>query len=136
MQGEIEISSSQRLEMIDINSKVEDIVKKSNIKQGLCNVFCCHATGAIAINENYDPDVCLDFNDALAKLIPQGKWRHDSVDGNADAHIKAAIVGPSETIPIKEGKLKLGTWQSIMFCEFDGPRSNRKIIITIIEDKK
>lgn len=131
MQKTITISSSRRLEMIDINSEVEKIVEKSGVKEGICNVYAAHATGAIAINENYDPNVCEDFNDALAKLIPQGKWRHDSVDGNADAHIKAAIIGPSETIPIKDGKLQLGTWQSIMFVELDGPRSNRNIIVTI-----
>ncbi len=132
MQKTITISSSKRLEMIDINSEVEKIVVESKVKEGLCNVFAAHATAAIAINENYDPNVCLDFNDALAKLIPQGKWIHDRVDGNADAHIKAAIIGPSETIPIKNGKLQLGQWQSCSFCEFDGPRSNRKIIVTII----
>lgn len=132
MQKTITISSSQRLEMIDINSEVEKIVEKSGVKDGICNVFCAHATGAIAINENYDPNVCLDFNDALSKLIPQGKWKHDSVDGNADAHIKAAIIGPSETIPIKNGGLELGQWQSLMFCELDGPRSGRNIIVTVI----
>ena len=130
MQKTITISSSKRLEMVDINSEVEKIVNESKVKEGICNVFCSHATGAIAINENYDPNVCEDFNEALAKLIPQGKWRHDRVDGNADAHIKAAIIGPSESIPIKNGKLELGQWQSIMFCEFDGPR-NREIIIQV-----
>jgi len=132
MQKTITIGSSKRLEMIDINSEVEKIVKESKVKEGICNVFAAHATAAIAINENYDPNVCLDFNDALAKLIPQGKWRHDRVDGNADAHIKAAIIGPSESIPIKNGKLQLGTWQSIMFVELDGPRSSRNIIVTVI----
>ncbi len=131
MQKTITVSSSKRLEMIDINNEVKKIVEESKVKEGICNVFVAHATAAIAINENYDPNVCEDFNECLAKLIPQGKWRHDSVDGNADAHIKAAIVGPSETIPIKNGKLGLGQWQSLMVCDFDGPRQ-RDIIITII----
>lgn len=134
MQKTITISSSRRLEMIDINSEVEKIVAESKVKGGICNVFCSHATGAIAINENYDPNCCVDFHECLAKLIPQGKWKHDSVDGNSDAHIKAAIIGPSESIPIKNGKLELGTWQSIMLVELDGPRSDRKIIITVIGD--
>jgi secondary thiamine-phosphate synthase enzyme len=132
MQKIITISSSKRLEMIDINDEVEKIVKESKIKEGVCNIFCTHATAAIAINENYDPNVCEDFNDALSKLIPRGKWRHDSIDGNADAHIKAAIIGPSETVPIKNKRLQLGQWQSIMFVELDGPRSNRNVIVTII----
>ena len=131
MQKIITIGSSQRLDMIDINNEVNKIVEESRVKEGLCNVFTAHATAAIVINENYDPNICVDFNEALAKLIPQGRWRHDSVDGNADAHIKAAIIGPSETIPIKDGILQLGQWQSIMLVELDGPRNNRKIIVTI-----
>lgn len=133
MQHTFTINTSQRMEMIDINSKIDEIVAKSGVKEGLCSVFVQHATAAIAVNENYDPNICLDFNDLLAKLIPQGKWRHDAVDGNADAHIKATIVGPNETIPIKNGKLLLGTWQSIMLCEFDGPRQDRKVTVTIIK---
>lgn len=133
MQKEITFSTSKRQELVDINDKVQEIVSKSGVKDGICCVFCQHATSAIIINENYDPNVCLDIIDALSKLIPAGKWRHDSVDNNADAHIKAAIVGPSETVPIKDGKLQLGTWQSFMFLELDGPRNNRKVIVKIIK---
>ena len=110
-------------------------IKKSKVKNGICNVFTAHATATIIINENYDPNICLDLIDALNKLIPAGIWRHDRIDGNADAHIKSAILCPSETIPIKNGELDLGRWQSCMFVELDGPRSNRKIIVTILGDK-
>lgn len=135
MQEEIFLSTSKKQELIDITDRINNIIKKSKIKDGICNVFTAHATAAIVINENYDPNICLDLLDALNKLIPSGIWRHDRIDGNADAHIKSAILGPSETIPIKNGELELGQWQALMFCELDGPRSNRKIIITIIGDK-
>ncbi len=133
MQEVISISTSKRQELIDITSKVEAIVKKSKVKEGLCTVFAMHATAAVIINENADPNICLDLIDSLNELIPRGKWRHDKLDGNADAHIKSSILGPSETIPIKGNQLQLGTWQAIMFCENDGPR-NRKIIVSIIGD--
>lgn len=136
MQQEIFLSTSKKQELIDITDKVNLLIKKSKIKNGICNIFTAHATAAIIINENYDPHICLDLLDALNKLIPSGIWRHDRIDSNADSHIKSAILGPSETIPIKNGKLELGTWQGIAFVELDGPRNHRKIIVTIIGDKK
>ena len=106
----------------------------SGVKQGICNVFALHATAAIIINENYDPNISLDFLDALNKAIPEkAGYRHDRVDGNAASHIKAAILGPGENIPIKDGKLYLGTWQSVMLVELDGPRKTRKINVEIVE---
>ena len=132
MQEEFIISTNKKQELIDITSKVNSIIKKSKIENGLCNVFTAHATAAIIINENWDPNICLDLLDSLNKLIPSGIWRHDKVDGNTDSHIKAAILGPQETIPINNGKLELGKWQSLMFCELDGPRNDRKIIVTVI----
>ncbi|RMF55046.1 YjbQ family protein [Candidatus Woesearchaeota archaeon] len=132
MQFEYYVESSKKNELIDIRGVLEDALKKSGVKEGLLNVYAAHATAAIIINENYDPNICLDFLDALNNIIPEGKWRHDQVDNNAAAHIKSAIVGPSETIPIKDGKLQLGTWQSPMLCDFDGPRK-RKIIITLLK---
>jgi len=131
MQEIISISTSKKQELIDITDKVSAIVKKSNIKEGLCNIFTMHATAAIIINENADPNICLDTIDALNDLIPSGKWRHDELDGNAASHIKSTILGPSETIPIKNSELQLGTWQSPMLVELDGPR-NRKIIVSIV----
>ena len=135
MQEEFTISTSKKQELIDITSKVNSIIKKSKIDKGICNIFAAHATAAIIINENYDPNICLDLIDALNKLIPSGIWRHDRIDGNADAHIKSAILGPSETIPVKDGKLDLGRWQALMFTELDGPRHGRKIIVTVFGDK-
>ncbi len=133
MQEEFSLSTTKRQELIAITDKVNSIIKKSKIKQGMCNIFTAHATAAIIINENYDPNICLDLIDALNKLIPAGIWRHDRIDGNANAHIKSAILGASETIPIKDGRLNLGHWQALMFCEMDGPRQNRRIIVTIIQ---
>ena len=135
MREEFTISTSKKQELIDMTGQINSIIKNSKIKNGLCNVFTAHATAAIIINENYDPNICLDLLDSLNKLIPGGIWRHDKVDGNADSHIKAAILGPQETIPINNGKLELGKWQSVMMAELDGPRSDRKIVITIIGDK-
>ena len=134
MQGEITVSSTKREELIDITSKVKDIVKESKIKQGICTLYAPHATGAIIINENADPNICDDILEALKDLIPAGKWRHDRIDNNADAHIKSSIIGSSATIPIKDNQLQLGTWQDIFMADLDGPRESRKIIITIIGD--
>lgn len=135
MQQEFCLNTAKKQELIDITNKVNTIIKKSKIENGICNVFAAHATAAIIINENYDSSICLDLIDALGKMVPAGVWRHDRIDGNADAHIKSAILGPSETIPIKGGRLGLGQWQSLMLAELDGPRSNRKITVTIIGDQ-
>ena len=126
---EIVIRTSKREEIIDITGEVEEIVKKSKINEGVCFLFIKHATAALTINENYDPIVSLDLLDALKKIAPKGIWRHDKVDGNADAHIKSAIVGPDISIPIKNSALQLGTWQGVMLCEFDGPRERKVCII-------
>ena len=136
MQKEIIISTKEHNELVDITKEVEKIVSESKVKQGLCNVFAAHATAAILINENYDPNVREDIINALNKIIPEhNNYKHDQIDNNAASHIKAAIIGPSETIPIKNNKLALGTWQSIAFFELDGPRSNRRVIITITNEK-
>ena len=127
---EFKIKSKKRQEIVDITDKIKEIIKNSKTKEGFCVIYTPHATAALTINENYDPSVCQDFIDALNKMIPEGIWKHDKVDNNGDAHIKAAIIGPSVMIPIKNSELLLGRWQGIMFCEFDGPRE-RKIIIEI-----
>ena len=132
---EFELTTKKPEELVDITSQINEIVAQSKIKQGICNVFVPHATAAITINENADPNITLDILDALDNLVKKGVWRHDQIDGNAHAHIKAAIVGSSRTIPISQSRLALGRWQDIFFCEFDGPRSSRKVIITVIEDK-
>lgn len=127
---ELKIYTKEREEIIDLTSKIKDIIKKTKIKEGLCVIYVPHATAAVTINENYDPAVCKDFLEALKKIAPKGIWKHDKIDENGDAHIKAAIIGPSEVIPIKNSQILLGKWQGVMFCEFDGPRE-RRIIITV-----
>ena len=133
MQEIISIPTSKKQELVDITDNIRGIIKKSKVKDGLCTIFAMHTTAAIIINENDDPNICLDLLASLNGLIPNGKWRHDKVDGNADAHIKSVMLGPSEVIPIKNGELQLGQWKSPMLAEFDGPRS-RKIIIQVTGD--
>lgn len=133
MQEVIAVSTSKSQEMVDITAHVSSIVKKSKVKEGMCNVYAMHATAAVVVNENADPSICLDTIDALSKLVAKGIWRHDKIDGNADAHIKATILGPSETIPIKDARLQLGTWQAVSLVELDGPRK-RSIVITVLGD--
>lgn len=127
---EIPIKSSRRNEMIDITAKVEAAVSKSKVKSGLCMVFAPHTTAAVTINENADPDVKQDILEALKKLVPENAG-YAHTEGNSDAHIKSSLVGCSELIAIKNSRLVLGTWQGIIFCEFDGPR-NRKVFVKII----
>ncbi len=132
MYEEFSFSTSKKKELVDINDRVFEIVRKSGVKEGICIVFAKHATAAIVINENYDPNICLDLIDALDDMVPAGKWRHDKVDGNADAHIKAAILGPHETILVKDGRLQLWQWQSLMFFEMDGTRNGRKVDVQVM----
>ena len=121
-----DVRSGRRCEMIDISREVGDIVRRSGVSEGYCLVFCPHTTAAITINENADPDVCHDILLTLAELFPQRRagYRHD--EGNSDAHVKSSLLGSSQQVIVKNGKLALGTWQGIYFCEFDGPR-NRKV---------
>jgi secondary thiamine-phosphate synthase enzyme len=131
MQKVITISTDRREALYDITPQVAECVKESKVKSGSVNVYAQGATAAIMIQENWDESVQEDVVDLLQKLIPRGVWRHDVQDGNADAHLKAGIIGPSETIPITDGKLGLSTWQNIFFCEFDGPRNSRSILVTV-----
>lgn len=130
MATELRIRTKHKREMIDLTPQVAEIVQGSGVAEGLCHVYVAHATAAVVINENDDPNVCVDTLDALDKLIPAGVWRHDRVDGNAASHIQAAILGPSETIPVQQGRLLLGTWQAVMLVELDGPRE-RRIVVTV-----
>jgi len=127
----ITISTHKREDLIDITQRVQETVTRSGINEGLCNIFVPHATSGIIVNENYDPNIIDDFLDVMRKMAPQGSFRHDVIDGNGDAHVKSALVGPGETIPVQDGRLMLGTWQSIMLCEFDGPKSRRNVHITL-----
>ena len=130
MQSEIRIRSRAKLEMLDITEQVRRFVDEAGVDEGICSVYVAHATAAVVINENDDPNVGVDVLDALDRLIPEGGWRHDRIDDNAAAHIKATILGPGETIPVRGGKLLLGTWQAIMVVELDGPKE-RRVILTL-----
>ncbi len=132
MHHPIRFSTQRQQELIDITEQVRAVVRESGIKNGLINVYAQGATAAIMIQENWDESVPLDVVNLLRKLIPPGVWLHDQQDGNGDAHLKAGLVGPSETIPILDGQLGLSTWQGIFFCEFDGPRSTRTVICTVL----
>jgi len=119
--------------MIDITSIVQAKVNESGIKDGVCYVFVPHTTAAVTINENADVDVTRDILNTLSKLIPhKDNYRH--LEGNSDAHVKASLFGNTVTVIVNNGKLVLGTWQSLFFCEFDGPRK-RKFIIKVVGDQ-
>jgi secondary thiamine-phosphate synthase enzyme len=125
---DIKIHTQKTQEMVDITAPVAEVVQRAGVRNGLCMVYVPHATAAVVINENADPNVCQDILDALGRMVPEGAWRHDRVDNNAAAHIKATILGPSETVPVRDGGLQLGTWQSLMLVEFDGPRERTLIV--------
>ena len=128
----LQLRTQAKHEVVDITSEVARAVKEAGVEAGLCSVYTPHATAAIAINENDDPNIGVDLMRALGTMVPEHDgWLHDRVDNNAAAHIKAAIVGPSETIPIVDGRLALGTWQNVFLCELDGPRSCRRVIVTV-----
>jgi secondary thiamine-phosphate synthase enzyme len=132
MQQTVTLSTSQREELVDITPLAEAILKESGITTGILTLYAQGATTAIMIQENWDESVQTDVVTLLRKMIPRGVWLHDRQDGNGDSHLKSGLVGPSETIPVIEGKLGLSTWQNIFFCEFDGPRSERQVVITVL----
>ena len=132
MNSSIILETTNRQGLYDITEGVKDLVRKSGIDDGIVTVFARGATAAIMIQENWDNSVQNDVITLLNKLIPSGIWEHDKQDNNGDSHLKAGIIGPSETIPIENGKMLLSTWQNIFFCEFDGPRSEREIAVKII----
>ena len=134
MHKTISISTSTRETLLDITPLVEQVVIDSGIKYGIVSVYAQGATAAIMIQENLDESVQTDVIHLLQKMIPKGVWLHDAQDGNGDAHLKSGLVGPSELVPLVDGKLGLSTWQNIFFCEFDGPRKQRRILCTIIAD--
>ncbi len=135
MRETIELTTSCREELVDITSRVEAVVHSSGIRDGLVALYAQGATAAVMIQENWDDSVQRDVVDLLRKLIPRGVWLHDAQDGNGDAHLKSGLVGPSETLPLIEGKLGLSRWQNIFFCEFDGPRRDRRVVCTILPDR-
>jgi len=123
----LSVTTRNRSEMIDITSKVEEELNRSGLQDGVCFLFVPHTTAGITINESADPSVATDIQEMLNKLIPwEGSYRH--LEGNSAAHIKSSLIGNSVMVFVESGHLKLGTWQGIFFCEFDGPRS-RKLYI-------
>ena len=136
MQQTLKISTSLREELVDITPLVKSVVENSSIQKGIAAIYAQGATGAIMNQENWDDSVQTDVITLLQKIIPRGIWLHDQQDGNGDSHLKSGLVGPSETIPIIDGKLGLSTWQNIFFCEFDGPRSERHVVVTVLSTKQ
>ena len=134
MRDIIHLTTQRREELVDITAQVVAIVKASGVRQGVAAVYAQGATAALMIQENWDESVQTDVVNLLRQLIPRGVWLHDQQDGNGDAHLKAGLVGPSETIPIIDGQLGLSRWQNLFFCEFDGPRQDRRVICTVLAD--
>ena len=130
----IRLGTSRREQLVDITPQVAQVVARSGVKDGLAAVYAQGATAAIMIQENWDDSVQSDVLDLLRRLIPRGVWRHDAQDGNGDAHLKSGLVGPSQTIPVIDGRLGLSRWQNIFFCEFDGPRRQRTVVCTVLPD--
>ena len=134
MRDVITVSTNRRETLVDITGQVKQVVHVSGIQNGIVTVYVRGATAAMMIQENWDDSVQTDVVNFLRKLIPEGVWLHDRQDGNGDAHLKAGLVGPSEMIPLINGELGLSTWQNIFLCEFDGPRSQRHVVCTVIAD--
>lgn len=127
----LDIHTGSRIELVDITLQVEEHVRDSTIKNGLCVISTRHSTTSIVINEN-ESGLCSDILNMLERLIPPSAgYNHDRIDNNADAHLKAVLLGSSETVPILNGKLVLGTWQRIFFAELDGPR-HRSVDVSVL----
>lgn len=126
----IDVSTARRSQMVDITGSVREAVTKAGMKNGLCLVFVPHTTAGITINENADPNVAADMQAVLSRLVPAGAG-YAHAEGNADAHVKASLMGSSVAVPVDNGDLALGTWQGIIFCEFDGPRRRKVWVETV-----
>jgi secondary thiamine-phosphate synthase enzyme len=132
MLEKITVSTQTRCQLVDITNEIKKCVNKQKIKEGVLHIFCPHTTAAVTVNENYDPSVQSDISETLSKLIPHhAHYAH--TEGNADAHIKAAVMGSSRTLFIHNGEIAFGSWQGIYLCEFDGPRT-REVWVKISKD--
>jgi secondary thiamine-phosphate synthase enzyme len=134
MQKTITVRTDKRNGLYDITSEVVSMIKESKVKNGIASVYVRGSTVAIMIQENWDQSVQNDVVTLLGRMVPSGIWEHDRQDNNGDAHLKAGLIGPSETIPIIDSTPGLSTWQNIFLCEFDGPRERREVVVTIIAD--
>jgi secondary thiamine-phosphate synthase enzyme len=128
MMQTLRIRSSQRVELIDVTHEVTEVVRGSGIAEGFCLVYVPHTTAAVTINENADPSVVRDVIRKLSELVPKDDAYAHS-EGNSDAHVKSTLVGCSTVIPVQGGRLVLGTWQAVYFCEFDGPRQRQLVVL-------
>jgi secondary thiamine-phosphate synthase enzyme len=130
MPATINVKTGSRVEMIDITSLVGQEISKSGLTDGICVVYVPHTTAGVTINEGADPAVCTDITRKLTEVVPPNdRYRH--MEGNSDSHIKCSLIGSSVTVIVEGGRLILGTWQKIFFCEFDGPRSRKAYIKTV-----
>jgi secondary thiamine-phosphate synthase enzyme len=128
-----EITTTEKRQSIDITDRVRELVRRSKVARGLCHVMVLHATAAIIVNENDDPNIGSDLLRALGQAVPEhDRWLHDQIDNNAQAHILASILGPSEIVPVENGDLLLGRWQGLMLIELDGPRARRTIAVSVL----
>ena len=134
MQKVITFRTDKRNGLFDITDEVVSLIKESRVKNGIASVYVRGSTAAIMIQENWDQSVQNDVVTLLNRMVPAGIWEHDRQDNNGDAHLKAGLIGPSETIPIMDSKPGLSRWQNIFLCEFDGPRENREVVVTILAD--
>ena len=132
----IRLQTNARETLVDITPQIRDLAHRSGVTNGLVAVYAQGATAAIMIQENWDDSVQTDVVNLLRQQIPRGVWLHDAQDGNRAAHLKAGLVGPSETIPLVDGELGLSRWQNIFFCEFDGPRKDRQVVCTVLVDNR
>lgn len=135
MRQVIEVATHAREQLVDITPAVTEAVAEMGIKDGLMSVYVQGATAGVMIQENWDDSVPRDVVRLLQEVIPRGVWEHDRQDGNGDSHLKSGLVGPSETIPLIEGRMGLSTWQGLFLCEFDGPRTHRRIVVTALPDR-
>ena len=135
MQKIITLTTDRKQGLYDITSDVTELIKSSKIQTGIASVYARGSTAAIMIQENWDQSVQNDVISLLNKMIPSGIWEHDHQDNNGDAHLKSGLIGASQTIPVIDGTPGLSTWQNIFFCEFDGPRERREVVVTIIADR-
>ena len=127
----ISVKTHHRNELVDVTGQIRDAVSSEGIDDGMVTAYVPHTTAAITINENADPDVAYDMLESLEKLVPAGLSRYRHAEGNSDAHVKASLIGSYVTVLVEAGKLCLGTWQGIYFCEFDGPRTRRLMVKTM-----
>lgn len=129
----LSIATHSRTELVDITRKVQEAVQKTGVNSGMCFIYVPHTTAGVTVNESYDPDVARDITTTLSRLVP-ANFNYEHTEGNADAHIKSVLVSSFQAIPIENGRLALGRWQGIFFCEFDGPRE-RKCLVKVFSDR-